>query len=84
MKRIKILQHSQQSATFLNAIFSGKHWKLLQVYVTENEKFYVIYYITTYLLYAFFIFLFAIFLNLVVSFIKTNEINYNTTGFLKN
>ena len=49
MRSITILQNYQQSATFPNATFSGKCWKLLQLNVTENGKSYIIYYITTYL-----------------------------------
>ena len=62
MKSIKIWQNCQQSATFLNAKLSENHWKLLQVHVTENGKCYIIYYVTTYLLHVFFIFLLVIFL----------------------
>ena len=51
MKSIKVI-----------ATFSGKHWKVLQLHVTENGKCYIIYYITTYLQYAFFILLYKIFL----------------------
>ena len=39
------MQHCQQSAIFPNAAFSGKHWKLLQLCVTENRKCYIIYFI---------------------------------------
>ena len=39
------MQHCQQSATFPNAAFSGKHWKLLQLCVTENRKCYIIYFV---------------------------------------
>ena len=38
MKSIKILQHCQQSAAFLNATFSGKHWKLLQINLLKIES----------------------------------------------
>ena len=53
MKSIKILQHYQESATFLNATFSGKHRKLLQLHVTENGKCHMIYYITIYFFHLF-------------------------------
>ena len=57
MKSITIFQNCQQSTTFSNATFSEKCWKLLQLHVTENGKRYLIYYITTYLLIFYVIFL---------------------------
>ena len=51
-KSVTILQNSLQSATFPNATFSGKCWKLLQLHVTGNGKCYIIYHMTTDLLYV--------------------------------